>query len=616
MTKKPLEILNEVYGYDSFRGLQEEVISQVISGGNAFALMPTGTGKSLCYQIPALCMEGVAVVVSPLIALMQDQIDALDQLGISAGAINSAMNWNDIKAVYGKVRSGDIDLLYVAPERLLMPEFLEFLSDCKISLFAIDEAHCVSQWGHDFRPDYVALSILAEKFPDTPRIALTATADEPTRKDIVEKLSLQNGKVFVSGFDRPNIHYSIIHRDNPKKQVWKFITENHPDDSGIIYCISRNKVEQVSSWLQEKGVDALPYHAGLPADVRNKNQSHFLRGEKVIMVATIAFGMGIDKPDVRFVVHMNIPKNIEAYYQETGRAGRDGLPANAYMIYGMDDAAMQRNWINDSDAPDNQKRIEHQKLNALLGLCEAANCRRQILLEYFGDKSAPCGNCDTCDNKPELFDGTITAQKALSCVHRTGQRFGVAYLIDVLLGAENNERIKRFKHDQQSTYGIGTEYNKKEWNNIFRQLVALNFLGVDISGHGGLSITDKGRLFLKEKQTIELRKIPKKVSASTNSSSSSTTSISKSDLKTDEEKQLYKDLKSIRSEIARENNLPAYIIFHDKTLVEFASRMPQTLEEMLSINGVGEAKLDKYGQAFLDIILANEYQDKNKSLSA
>jgi ATP-dependent DNA helicase RecQ len=596
--------LQKLYGYDAFRGHQQDVIDHVIDGGSAFVLMPTGSGKSLCYQIPALCLDGVTIVVSPLIALMHDQIMALENLGISAGAINSSMSSEDIKIVRQLACQGSLDLLYVAPERLMMSEFLEFLDSCKIALFAIDEAHCVSQWGHDFRPDYAALSLLEERFPNTPRIALTATADEPTRKDIVQRLGLQDGRMFISGFDRPNIHYSIINRNNPKRQLWDFISANHKNDSGIIYCISRKKVEQLASWLQEQGLDALPYHAGLSAEIRNKNQTYFLRGEKVVMVATIAFGMGIDKPDVRFVVHMNIPKNIEAYYQETGRAGRDGLPANAYMIYGMDDAVMQRGWINDSEAHENQKRIEHQKLNALLGLCEAANCRRQILLDYFGNSSDPCGNCDTCQTKPEVFDGTVTTQKALSCIHRTGQRFGVGYLIDVLLGVDDI-RIKRFSHDQQSTFGIGVEHSKKDWQNIFRQLVAQNLLEVDIAGHGGLSITEKGRHFLNEKQTIELRKPPIK----------STTEKLKQEIKTVnaaiqtvQGKALFQSLKNTRAKLAKINNIPAYVIFHDKTLIELAIQKPQSLEDMLDISGIGETKLKRYGQEFLQVIL-NEVEE-------
>lgn len=598
----PLQVLQQRYGYDAFRGRQAEIIEHVICGGSGFVLMPTGGGKSLCYQIPAICRDGVGIVVSPLIALMQDQIDALAQLGIAAGAINSAMPWQQVQEMRDTLRAGALDLLYVAPERLVMPDFLAMLAECRIALFAIDEAHCVSQWGHDFRPDYAALSLLAETFPTIPRVALTATADEPTRKDIIERLSLQGGKTFIAGFDRPNIHYSIVDRNSPRQQVWSFIQEKHPQDSGIIYCISRKKVDEMAQWLQERGVRALPYHAGLSAETRHRNQTRFLREEGIVMVATVAFGMGIDKPDVRFVAHMNIPKNIEAYYQETGRAGRDGLPANAYMIYGVGDAAMQRSWIDDSDAPGEQKRIEHHKLNALLGLCEAASCRRQIVLEYFGDQGQPCGNCDICDNAPETFDGTTAAQKALSAVYRTGQRFGVMYVINVLLG-KDDARIRQFGHDRQSTYGIGEEHSKAEWQGIFRQLVAQNVLSVDVAGHGGLSITEKGRIFLREKHRIEFRTTPKRSRSERRTRNRVPATVSV--LKDEGDKALFESLKAARAALAREQNVPAYVIFHDKTLMELARCKPQTSAEMLAINGIGETKFARYGSVFLDVILSH-----------
>ena len=595
---EPLTLLQKRFGYNKFRGPQAEIIEHVISGHNAFVVMPTGGGKSLCYQIPALCRDGIGIVVSPLIALMQDQIAALEQLGIAAGAIHSGMPWQDVRLLKDKMRTGKLDLLYIAPERLVMQEFLALLDECPIALFAIDEVHCMSQWGHDFRPDYASLSILVERFPEIPRIALTATADAPTRKDIVERLALYDGKTFVSTFDRPNINYTITDRKNPKQQVWSFIQDKHAEDSGIIYCLSRKKVDEMAKWLIDRGVNALPYHAGLDAAVRKNHQDRFLREDKIIMVATIAFGMGIDKPDVRFVAHMNIPKNIEAYYQETGRAGRDGLPSNAFMIYGIDDAAMQRSWIENSEALDNQKRIEHQKLNALLGLCEAACCRRQILLEYFGDHCEPCGNCDTCTNKPDTFDGTIAAQKALSCAYRTGEMFGVSYLIDVLTG-NTNDRIIRFKHDQQSTFGIGDNYNKREWLNIFRQLVAQNLLQVDIAGHGGLSITKKGKLFLREKETIELRAYPKDFKKKT---ALRTRKQAPHTLITPADNELFQALKSMRNTLAKANNVPPYIIFHDKTLSELARCKPKSLNAMLQVNGIGEAKLKRYGDEFLEVI--------------
>jgi ATP-dependent DNA helicase RecQ len=598
-TPNPLSILRDIYGYDAFRDAQADIIDHVIGGGDAFVLMPTGGGKSLCYQIPALCRDGLAIVVSPLIALMQDQIAALAQLNIRAGAINSSMDSSHVADMRAQMLNGSLDMLYVAPERLMMPDFLELLGQCKLALFAIDEAHCVSQWGHDFRPDYAALSVLAERFSDVPRIALTATADAPTRKDIVERLALQHGRTFVSGFDRPNIHYTIALRQTPKQQLWKFIQEKHANNSGIVYCISRKKVDEMAAWLREQGVNALPYHAGLSSDVRAENQRQFLQGEQVIMVATIAFGMGIDKPDVRFVVHMNIPKNIEAYYQETGRAGRDGLPADAFMMYGMEDAAMQRQWIDGSDAPDAQKRIQHQKLSALLGLCEAASCRRQVLLSYFDDACEPCGYCDTCEQPPETFDASLSAQKGLSCVYRTGQRFGVGYLIDVLLGA-NNDRIRSFGHDQLSTYGIGTEHSKAEWQNIFRQLVASNLIGPNSEGHGGLHISEKGHAFLKEKPTLPMRHHVK--TATTEKLKRTSRNAVAATLSNDADQTLYEQLKAARSALAKAQNVPAYVIFHDKTLLELAQHKPQNLEAMMGISGIGESKLKRYGQALLDVI--------------
>jgi ATP-dependent DNA helicase RecQ len=596
----PLEVLKKIYGYDAFRGQQQAVIEHVIAGGSGFVLMPTGGGKSLCYQIPALCREGVGVVVSPLIALMQDQIDALKQLGIAAAAINSAMPSEQVQEVRRQLEAGELDLLYVAPERMVLPEFIALLQRCKLALFAIDEAHCMSQWGHDFRPDYAALSLLAEKFPAVPRLALTATADEATREDIIRQLALREGQSFIGGFDRPNIHYTIADRKSAKQQLWKFIEEKHPQDSGIIYCISRKKVDELTAWLQERDVHALAYHAGLPAEVRQRNQTRFLREEQVVMVATIAFGMGIDKPDVRFVVHMNIPKNIEAYYQETGRAGRDGLPADAYMLYGLDDAAMQRSWIENSDAPAQQKRIEHHKLNALLGLCEAASCRRQILLEYFGDHGEPCGNCDGCDNPPERFDGTIAAQKALSAVYRTGQRFGVGYVVNVLLGKED-ARIQQFGHHQQSTFAIGTEYTKSQWQGVFRQLVSRNLLQVDVAGHGGLSITPRGKAFLQEQQTIELRAMRQPRKGERQPRHATRKSTVEQSL-SGQEQALFDDLKATRASLAEAQNVPAYVIFHDKTLRALARAKPQSRAEMLEISGIGEAKLTRFGDLFLETI--------------
>lgn len=596
--QSPQDVLQKIYGYASFRGEQQIIIDHVISGGHAFVLMPTGGGKSLCYQIPALCRPGMGVIISPLIALMQNQIMALRELGIKAAAINSSMSASDVFTVKQAMREGVLDMLYVSPERLLMDDFLDLLGECRIALFAIDEAHCVSQWGHDFRPEYQQLSILAQHFPHVPRIALTATADEATRKDIVSHLQLDHGEIFVAGFDRPNICYTIADTNNSKQQLIKFIQNNHAHDSGIVYCLSRRKVDEMAQWLEEQGFTALPYHAGMTGEQRAKNQDTFLKQESIIMVATIAFGMGIDKSNVRFVAHMNIPKNIEAYYQETGRAGRDGLAANAWMVYGLKDIATQRHFIENSDAPEQQKRIERQKLNALLGFCETTRCRRQVLLEYFSDSCEPCNNCDTCLSEIKTFDATIAAQKALSSVHRTGERFGMAYITDILMGKED-ARIRQFGHHKLSTFGIGTEYTKPQWQSIFRQLVAYNLLDTDLAGHGGMFITPHGRKFLKEKNTLKLREYKK---TSVKKVTQKTTAKRSIVLTNEADQYLFESLRSKRLELAKQLNLPPYLIFHDSTLLAMAEFKPRTPEQMRQLSGVGEVKVERYGLEFLKVI--------------
>jgi ATP-dependent DNA helicase RecQ len=596
MTATALEILKTVYGYDAFRGPQARIVEHVIVGNNAFVLMPTGGGKSLCYQIPAIARPGMGLVVSPLLALMADQVAALRQAGVRAAALNSDLPPEERRALWREIYDGGLDLLYVAPETLLRPEVLERIGRARLSLIAIDEAHCLSQWGHDFRPSYRQLDELVRRFPDTPRMALTATADEPTRAEILSHLEIDEADAFIAGFDRPNIRYAIQEKDNPRAQLKAFL-KRHEGESGIVYCLSRRKTEETAAWLCEQGYDALAYHSGMDKAAREANQRRFQLGEAVIMVATIAFGMGIDKPDVRFVAHADLPGSIEAYYQETGRAGRDGLPSEALMLYGYEDIALRSRFIAESDAPDQRKRMERQKLDALLGLAECAGCRRQVLLRYFGDECEPCGNCDTCLEPPRLFDGTIAAQKALSCIYRTGERYGQAHIVDVLLGVEN-ERISQLGHDRISTFGIGTEHDNRTWRAILRQLIALRLVDVDLAGHGGLSISQRGRDFLRDKPTLMLR-VPAEKGARRSKvarGSAGAPAVVEAD------KDLFQALRQKRMEIARAQNVPPYVIFHDKTLIELAAARPTSRREMASVPGVGEAKLDRYGPAFLAVI--------------
>ena len=593
----PAAVLERVFGYNQFRGQQADIIDHVIDGGSCCVLMPTGSGKSLCYQIPALCRRGVGIVISPLIALMDDQVNALRELGVRAGAIHSGMSREDIQAIYEALREDELDLLYVAPERLMTDDFLSMLNHVQVALFAIDEAHCISQWGHDFRPEYRQLFSLRERFPSVPCIAVTATADEPTRKDIMDKLDLS--RIFTAGFDRPNIHYMVGTKNSGSRQLLDFLKSRALDESGIVYCLSRRKVDETSQFLNENGYKALAYHAGMDGGARSRNQSKFLKDEGVIIVATIAFGMGINKPDVRFVAHLDMPKNIEAYYQETGRAGRDGLPAVAWMVYGMQDVVLQRQMIENSDMPEEQKRVVRHKLTALLSYCETVQCRRQVLLQYFGDNQSPCGNCDTCQTPPKTIDGTIAAQKAISCVYRTGQRFGAQYVIDVLLG-KDDERIQKFGHDKVSTFGIGAEYDRIGWQGIIRQLVSQNLLFVDMDSHSALKITDQGADFLKQKHSIALRLEEKPVRAKARLAARA--SVADAALTNQADRDLLLVLKTLRMAIAREQNLPPYVVFHDKTLIDMVMIKPENIDQLAMVHGVGQSKLERYGPLFLKAI--------------
>jgi len=595
--KSPLDILNQLFGYESFRHHQEEIIQNLIDGQDVLTLMPTGGGKSLCYQIPAILRQGTGIVISPLIALMQDQVNALRLLNINAAFLNSSLSSSEVHDIEQSLLKGEYDIIYIAPERLLTQRTLHLLKQTEISLFAIDEAHCVSQWGHDFRKEYQKLSILHEHFPDVPRIALTATADQLTRSEIIKQLNLHQAKIFINSFDRQNIRYMLSEGHNARDQLWRFLQINHPNDAGIVYCLSRNKVDSIAQWLQKKGRNALPYHAGLTNEERQKNQDRFLREDNIIIVATIAFGMGIDKPDVRFVAHLNLPKSIEAYYQETGRAGRDGLPANAWMSYGLQDVILLRQMLNTADAHEQYKRLSNQKLDAMLGLCEMTACRRQALLAYFGEQlDKPCGNCDNCINPPETLDGTVIAQKAISTVYRSGQLFGTTYLIDILLG-KKNERLLSNGHDKLSTFGIGTEFNANEWRRLFRQLIAQGYLTVDIEGHGSVKLTEECRALLRGEEKIQISK----PSASEVQTPKEKKSKKQSELQT-WELPLFEALRELRIKLSKEQNVPPFVIFHDSTLESMAQIRPSTENELRYIHGVGEQKLERYGKQFLEVI--------------
>ena len=593
MSSSASNVLKHTFGYDGFRGQQQAIIEALVAGEDALVLMPTGGGKSLCYQIPALVRPGVGIVVSPLIALMQDQVSTLQQLGVAAAFLNSSLDYSQQAQIEEALLKGELDLLYIAPERLLQPRSLELFSRLQIALFAIDEAHCVSQWGHDFRQDYLQLGAVQQHFPGVPRIALTATADERTRQEIRERLQLQQAAVFVEGFDRPNICYAIAPKNNARQQLLAFL-ESHRGDAGIVYCMSRKKVEDTAAWLQQQGWDALPYHAGLLTQLRATNQDRFLREEGVVIVATIAFGMGIDKPDVRFVAHLDLPKSIEAYYQETGRAGRDGLPADAWMVYGLQDVVRLQQMQAGSSGSEQHKRIEKHKLDALLGMCELTTCRRQVLLRYFGDAAPePCGNCDVCQFPPRTWNATESAQKMLSCVFRTGQRFGANHVVDVLLG-HDTDKIRRFGHDKLSTYGIGVELNAPQWRSLVRQLVVRGLLRVDMDGFSALQLTEASRPLLRGEVELQLRQEQPRQKASRRDRAAPR--LEPQDMP------LWQALRECRKKLAQEQGVPPYVIFHDTSLQDMLRLRPRSRQEFLQVSGVGDSKLNKYGDVFLEVI--------------
>ena len=593
--RDPLEVLSSVFGHTAFRGQQEDVVRHVSSGGDAVVLFPTGAGKSVCYQVPAICRPGVGVVVSPLIALMRDQVEALRQAGVNAAALNSSLTPEESAAVRADLRAGRLDLLYVAPERLTTPGFLQMLSDVRIALFAIDEAHCVSQWGHDFRPEYRDLGRLAELFPGVPRIALTATADPTTRADIIDRLGLSEAPVFTTSFDRPNIAYAIVERDNPKKQLLDFLAR-HKGDSGIVYCLSRAKVEDTAAWLNKQGVRALAYHAGMPSEVRAANQDAFLKEENLCLVATVAFGMGIDKPDVRYVAHMDLPSSVEAYYQETGRAGRDGMPSSAWMAYGMQDVVQRRRMIDEGNATDDIKRVERGKLEALLGICETAECRRKAILAHFGESHpGGCGNCDSCLSPVETWDATEASIKAMAAIYRTGQRYGAGHVIDVLVGKET-EKVLRANHHNQPVFGAGKDLDAKAWQSVLRQLTAMGYVVVDHAAHGALTLSNESKPVFRRERTIIMRKDRVVARSGTRKSLEAAVELP------EEARGLFDRLRAERSRMAKEQGVPPYVVFPDSTLRAMALARPSSLQEMASVPGIGEAKLRKYGQAYLEIV--------------
>ncbi|WP_369968103.1 DNA helicase RecQ [Stenotrophomonas rhizophila] len=596
MSSRPAhDLLSRIFGYDDFRGPQQAIVEHVAAGNDALVLMPTGGGKSLCYQVPSLLREGTGIVISPLIALMQDQVEALRQLGVRAEFLNSTLDGDTAARVERELLAGELDMLYVAPERLLTGRFLSLLSRSRIALFAIDEAHCVSQWGHDFRPEYRQLTVLHERWPDVPRIALTATADPPTQREIAERLDLTGAQHFVSSFDRPNIRYTVVQKDNAKRQLLDFL-KVHRQEAGIVYCMSRRKVEETAEFLCKEGLNALPYHAGLPAEVRAANQRRFLREDGIVMCATIAFGMGIDKPDVRFVAHTDLPKSMEGYYQETGRAGRDGEPAEAWLCYGLGDVVLLKQMIEQSEAGEERKSLERNKLDHLLGYCESMQCRRQVLLAGFGETyPRPCGNCDNCLVPPDAWDASVAAQKALSCVYRSGQRFGVGHLIDILRGGEN-DKIRQFGHSELSTYGIGKDLDARTWRSVFRQLVAASLLEVDTEAYGGLRLTDGSREVLKGQRKVMMRRESPKTRERDRSGQRTGLSVLPEDLV------LFNALRSLRAELAKEQNVPAFVIFHDSTLRNIAEQRPTSIDALGKVGGIGGTKLARYGERLVEIV--------------